>query len=77
MEFVVEFLREKQGSAKFRSAETVSLESDDIFSVVARMRIILSSTSYDPTVKAFQIVDGARVLYHESRHRAIEQAARS
>jgi hypothetical protein len=73
MEFVVELLRQKQGSAKLRSSETVSLESDDIFSVVARMRIILSSASYEPAVKAFQIVDGSRVLYQETRHRAIEQ----
>jgi hypothetical protein len=73
MEFVVELLREKQGSARAEAKDKVSLVSDDIFFVIARMRIILSSTSYDPSVKAFQIVEGAHVLYHESRQRTIEQ----
>jgi hypothetical protein len=73
MKFVVELLREKRGSVKSQSKEKVALESDDIFSVIARMRIVLSSTGFDPSVKAFQIVEGAHVLYHESRQRVIEQ----
>ncbi len=72
MNFVVELLLESQKLVKTAVVDTVVFETDDIFSVIARMRIILSSTSYKPAVGAFRIVDGSKVIYQETRQQSCE-----
>jgi hypothetical protein len=67
MSFVVELLPESQELAKSDVVDTVVFETDDLSAVIARMRIILSSTSYKPAVGAFRIVDGSKTIYHETR----------
>ena len=58
-----------QGAAKAAQPcvlRTVNFEADDLYSVVARTHIILSTRGYEPDVDAFRIVvDGKEVLYHE------------
>ncbi len=69
MNFVVELLPESRKSIKSAAVDRVVFESDDIYSVIARMRIILSSAAYKPAVGAFRILDGSKVIYHEARDR--------
>ena len=68
MNFVVQFLSEIGGKAKPDAIRTINFKSDDLYLVVSRMRIILSSRDYEPTVTAFQIMTDAQVIYHERRH---------
>lgn len=70
MNFVVQLLPEGRGNAGADAVRTIDFEADDLFSVVARMRIILGSSDYEPTAAAFQIMDGAHVVYHERRLQA-------
>lgn len=67
MNFVVQFLSEIGGNAKPDAIRTINFESDDLYLVVSRTRIILSSRDYEPTVTAFQIMTDAQVIYHEHR----------
>lgn len=67
MNFVVQLLRDTRGNAKPDAIRTINFESDELYPVVSRMRIILSSRDYEPTVAAFQIMTGSQVVYHERR----------
>jgi hypothetical protein len=68
MKFIVQFLRDIRGSAKPSVIQTVDIESDDLYAVVSRIRIILSIRDFQPTIGAFQIVaDDKQVVYHECR----------
>jgi hypothetical protein len=69
MNFSVQFLGEAgAGGGKPRVLRTASFEAEDLYGVVARMRIILSLRSYEPSCAAFQIVSNdGRVIHHERR----------
>ena len=78
MLFVVQFLRDAIRRSQPHIIRTVTFESDDLFSVVSRIRIILSSSDYQPAVDAFQIIaNGTQVIYHERRSGCgVEQSSR-
>ena len=66
MLFEVQLMRGAAKAAQPRVLRTVNFEADDLYSVVSRTHIILSTRGYEPDVDAFQIiVDGKEVLYHE------------
>ncbi len=66
MLFEVQLMRGAAKAAQPCVLRTVSFEADDLYSVVSRTHIILSTRGYEPDVDAFRIiVDGKEVLYHE------------
>jgi hypothetical protein len=66
MLFEVQLMRGAAKAAQPRVLRTVNFEADDLYSVVSRTHIILSTRGYEPDVDAFRIiVDGKEVLYHE------------
>lgn len=73
MQFVAQLLREKKrkDKAKVDVIETVTFESDDLFSVVARLRSLLSSSDPRSTISAFQIVSGTDVIYEKVEERPL------
>jgi hypothetical protein len=66
MLFEVQLMRGAAKAAQPCVLRTVNFEADDLYSVVSRTHIILSTRGYEPDVDAFRIiVDGKEVLYHE------------
>ena len=66
MLFEVQLMRGAGKAAKPRVLRTVNFEADDLFSVVSRTHIILSTRGYEPDVDAFRMsVDGNQVVYGE------------
>jgi hypothetical protein len=66
MLFEVQLMRGAAKAAQPRVVRTVNFEADDLYSVVSRTHIILSTRGYEPDVDAFRIiVDGNQVVYGE------------
>ena len=78
MIFVVNLLGRTASNTNPTVLNSVEFEADDLFSVVDRTRIILSSNSFEPAVDAFQIlVEGRRIIYQECRDSAEPYASDS
>ncbi|WP_424363357.1 hypothetical protein [Methylocystis parvus] len=68
MSFLVQFLSDAERSAKPRIVRTVNFEAEDLYSVVSRIRTILSTRGYEPSVNAFQVLASeGRVVHYEHR----------
>jgi hypothetical protein len=66
MLFEVQLMRGAAKAAQPRVLRTVNFEADDLYSVVSRTHIILSTRGFEPDVDAFRIiVDGNQVVYGE------------
>jgi len=64
MLFEVQLMQGATKAAQPRVLRTANFEADDLYSVVSRTRIILSTRGYEPDVDAFRIiVDGKQVVY--------------
>ena len=64
MLFEVQLMRGAAKAAQPRVLRTVNFEADNLYSVVSRTHIILSTRGYEPDVDAFRIiVDGKQVVY--------------
>jgi hypothetical protein len=64
MFFEVQLMQGATKVAQPRVLRTANFEADDLYSVVSRTRIILSTRGYEPDVDAFRIiVDGKQVVY--------------
>jgi len=68
MLFEVQFMT---GGGKRRQPSvirTANFEADELYSVVSRIRVILSTRGYEPYIDAFRILaDGNRLLYSGQR----------
>ena len=67
MNFVVQLVGDKRGNARPHAIRTIAFESDELYPIISRIRIILSSRDFEPTVAAFQIMTGSHVIYYEPR----------
>ena len=66
MIFEVQLMRGAAKPHQPRVIRTVNFEADDIYSVLDRTQIILSTRGYEPDVDGFRIIaNGKEVLYHE------------
>jgi hypothetical protein len=73
MNFLVQFLSHAEGGGKPHIIRTVNFEAEDLYSVVSRVRVILSIRSYEPSVSAFQILASkGRVVHYERREESDE-----
>ena len=63
MLFEVQLMQGATKVAQPRVLRTANFEADDLYSVVSRTHIILSTRGYEPDVDAFRIiVDGNQVV---------------
>jgi len=68
MIFVVDLLQDAAQSAKPNVIRSVQFEADDLFKVVERTRIMLTSRDFEATVDAFRIsLVGKETIHQEDR----------
>jgi len=68
MIFEVQFMSGGGKRRQPRVIRTASFEADELYSVVSRISVILSTRGYEPDIDAFRILaDGDGVLYSGRR----------
>ena len=68
MTIVVQFLANSGDGPKTSILRTLAADDNDVGSIIAQSRRLLSSPAFEPAANGFKIVEsGGNILYYESR----------